>query len=83
MNSGKTVVAVVAPDGRAARPDAAGDSRRPEVRVSMSDDKNRLRTFPSLMSTPYEFQLLEWHATGQIALIDVASGAVPSSASRA
>ena len=37
-------------------------------------DKNRLRTFPSLMSTPYEFQLLEWHATGQLALIDVRAG---------
>ena len=28
------------------------------------------------MTTPYDFQLLEWHATGQIALIDVATGAM-------
>ena len=38
-------------------------------------DKNRLRTFPSLMSTPYELDLLEWHATGQLALIDVQAAA--------
>ena len=25
------------------------------------------------MTTPYDYQLLEWHATGQIALVDVAT----------
>jgi hypothetical protein len=43
--------------------------------VSEDKDRNRLRTYPSLMSTPYDFQLLEWHATGQLALVDV--GAPP------
>ena len=45
-------------------------------------DKNRLRTFPSLMTTPYEQALLEWHATGQLALIDVQTRAVRKSDSR-
>ena len=40
----------------------------------MDADKNRLRTYPSLMNTPYDFQLLKWHATGQIGLVDVATG---------
>jgi dipeptidyl aminopeptidase/acylaminoacyl peptidase len=45
--------------------------------VKIADpDKNRLRTFASLMSTPYEKELLEWHATGQAALIDVQKGTV-------
>ncbi len=43
----------------------------PQVKVHDEQEKNRLRTFPSLMSTPHEFALLEWHATGQLALVDV------------
>ena len=53
--------------------------RCPRVRkssISMDADRNRLRTFPSLMSTPYDHQLLEWHATGQIGIVDVATGAI-------
>jgi dipeptidyl aminopeptidase/acylaminoacyl peptidase len=46
------------------------------VNLAEDGDKNRLRTFPSLMRTPYEFELLEWHTTGQYALIDVATQAV-------
>jgi hypothetical protein len=42
----------------------------------MDAEKNRLRTFPSLMRTPYEQQLLEWHATGQIGIVDIATGAM-------
>jgi dipeptidyl aminopeptidase/acylaminoacyl peptidase len=45
------------------------------VKVSEERDRNRLRTFPSLMSLPYEFELLEWHTTGQLALIDVPAAA--------
>ena len=47
----------------------------PTVKLADSD-KNRLRTFPSLMSTPYEKELLKWHATGQAALIDVQKGTI-------
>ena len=44
------------------------------MKLALETDKNRLRTFPSLMSTVYEEQLLEWHSTGQLALVDVAKG---------
>jgi dienelactone hydrolase len=30
-----------------------------------------LRTYASLMATPYDEELLEWHATGQLAVVDV------------
>ena len=63
------------PDGRAADAGRAGRADRAAGEVHDAKDKNRLRTFPSLMSTPYELQLLEWHATGQLALIDVAASA--------
>jgi len=74
-NSGKTIVAIVAPDGRTPRPMPPAVPAGPEVRLSLDNNKERLRTFPSLMTTPYDNQLLEWHATGQIALIDVTTGA--------
>ena len=69
---GKKIAAVIIPDGRAAMPMAPAAPSGPQVKVADDADKNRLRTFPSLMSTPYDFQLLEWHATGQVVLIDVA-----------
>ena len=58
---------------RAPMPPAPTAPTGPTVKIADSD-KNRLRTFPSLMSTTYEKELLEWHATGQVALIDVAEG---------
>ncbi len=76
VNGGKTLVAVFPPDGRRARPSPPAVPAGPEVRVALTPDRNRLRTFPSLMTTPYDFELLEWHATGQIGLVDVATGAL-------
>ena len=76
INNGKQIVAVFPPDGRTARPLPPAVPSGPEVIVSIDADRNRLRTFPSLMRTPYEHQLLEWHATGQIGVIDVATGAM-------
>ncbi|MGE5361072.1 MAG: prolyl oligopeptidase family serine peptidase [Bacteroidales bacterium] len=72
---GKQLVAVLVPDGRTPRPVAPLAPVGPEVKVSEDRQKNRLRTFPSLMSTPYEWQLLEWHATGQLVLLDVQASA--------
>ena len=72
---GKNIAAVLVPDGRAPMPPAPTAPPGPTVKIADSE-KNRLRTFPSLMSTPYEKELLEWHATGQVALIDVQKGVV-------
>ncbi len=63
------------PDGRGPMPPAPTAPDGPTVKIADSE-KNRLRTFPSLMSTTYEKALLEWHTTGQVALIDVQKGAV-------
>ena len=72
---GKQIAAVLVPDGAPPMPPAPTAPTGPTVKLADAD-KNRLRTFPSLMSTPYEKELLEWHATGQVALIDVQKGAV-------
>jgi len=69
------IAAVLIPDGRSPRPVRPEMPAGPEIKITDSN-KNRLRTFPSLMTTQYEFQLLEWHSTGQAALINVQTGAV-------
>ena len=63
------------PDGRGPMPPAPTAPDGPTVKIADSE-KNRLRTFPSLMSTTYEKALLEWHTTGQVAFIDVQKGVV-------
>lgn len=73
---GKAIVTVFPPDGRGPRPSMeAVVPTGPEVKVS-AGSKASLRTFPSLMTTPQDFALLEWHATGQVALVDVSTRAV-------
>src|SRR6187431_832548 len=73
---GKQIATVLVPDTRTAMPQEPASPPGPYVKLAMETDKNRLRTFPSLMSTPYQEQLLEWHASGQLALVDVAKGTV-------
>jgi hypothetical protein len=73
---GKHIAAVFVPEGRKPRPVKPAAPTGPEVSLAEANTKNRLRTYASLMKTPYEFELLEWHATGQIALVDVATQAV-------
>jgi len=74
-SDGSQIAVVLVPDGRASMPAKPVAPTGPEVKLA-DTDRNRLRTFPSLMTTPYEFTLLEWHATGQVALINVQTGAV-------
>ena len=74
----KQITTVVIPDGRKPMPVAPVAPSGPEVKVSEGTDRNRLRTFASLMSTPYEFSLLEWHTTGQLVMIDVTAPVAPA-----
>jgi hypothetical protein len=69
-HDGKQIATVLLPENRPAMPAPPVAPTGPEVKIHDGKDRNRLRTFPSLMSTPYELALLEWHATGQLALVD-------------
>src|SRR4051794_16985971 len=71
---GKQIATVLIPAGRAAMPQEPLTPPGPSVKLALETDKNRLRTFPSLMTTPYQEQLLEWHTTGQLALVNVSNG---------
>jgi dipeptidyl aminopeptidase/acylaminoacyl peptidase len=76
VDDGSRIAAVLIPDNRPARPVKPAVPAGPQVKVAEEADKNLLRTYASLMSTPHDQALLKWHATGQLALIDVASRAV-------
>jgi hypothetical protein len=72
---GRHVTAVVVPDDRAPMPAPPPMPTGPVVKIADAD-KNRLRTFPSLMTTPYQQTLLEWHTTGQLVAIDLQTRAI-------
>ena len=72
---GKTIALVQVLDTRAPMPSAPAAPVGPTVKIADAD-RNRLRTFPSLLSTVYDKDLLEWHASGQVALLDVQKATV-------
>ena len=73
---GKSIATIMIPDARAPRPVKPAAPTGPHIKVAEETDKNLLRTYASLMATPYDQALLEWHATGQLALIDVQNRSV-------
>jgi dipeptidyl aminopeptidase/acylaminoacyl peptidase len=75
-DDGKFVAAIFVPDNRAARPVKPQAPAGPEVSLALTSDRNRLRTYASLMKTEHDFELLEWHTTGQLAVLDIATQAV-------
>ncbi|MCA0376725.1 MAG: prolyl oligopeptidase family serine peptidase [Gemmatimonadetes bacterium] len=72
---GKSLVTVLVPDGRAAEPREPALATGPQVRVN-ENNKLKTRTYPDLLQTPYEKDLLVYHTTGQLALLDVKTRAV-------
>ncbi len=64
------IVTVLVPEDRAPMPREPVVPTGPEIKVS-EEGKNLVRTYPSLMGTPYEKDLLAWHWTGQLARIEV------------
>ena len=69
-SGGDEIATVLVPDGRAPRPVASAVPAGPQVKQT-EDGRNILRTYASLMATPHDEALLEWHVTGQLATIAV------------
>ncbi|HEY0969510.1 MAG TPA: hypothetical protein VGE02_00895, partial [Gemmatimonadales bacterium] len=72
---GKTIATVLLRDGHGAEPARPAVAPGPNVRLHFSGTE-RNRTYASLLETPHEMALLEHFITGQLALVDVASGRV-------
>lgn len=69
---GQSIATVLVPEDRAAMPQEPRVPTGPQVKIT-AEEENRLRTYASLMEDPHDEALLEWHATGQLAVIDVES----------
>jgi dipeptidyl aminopeptidase/acylaminoacyl peptidase len=71
---GRSIVTVLVPAGRGPEPREPALAPGPMVRVN-ENNKLKTRTYMDLLLTPYEQELLEYHVTGQLAVIDAQSGA--------
>ncbi|MDH3270316.1 MAG: prolyl oligopeptidase family serine peptidase [Gemmatimonadota bacterium] len=71
-SDGDEIATILVPQRRTARPIESRVPVGPQVKQT-EEGKNMLRTYASLMATPYDEELLEWHATGQLALVQVDS----------
>ena len=72
---GTRLVAVFVPDTRKVEPKRPAVESGPLVRFTDSA-RNTTRMYASLLRDPYEKELLEYHTTGQLASVDVKSGAL-------
>lgn len=72
---GDEIATVLIPEDRTPRPEPPTVPSGPQVKRTM-EGENMLRTYASLMETPYDEELLAWHATGQLAVIEVDGGRV-------
>src|SRR5687767_9123469 len=72
---GKSIVTVLIPDGRGVEPELPDVPSQPKIRVTQGT-KAQTRTYASLLETPHDKALLQYYATGQLAVIDAKTGAV-------
>ena len=72
----RQLATVLIPEARGPMPVESAAPMGPQVKLAEEKDKNRLRNYASLMATPHHQALLEWHTTGQVALVDVQTRAV-------
>ncbi len=69
-SDGEEIATVLVPEDRARRPTAPPVPAGPRVKQT-EDGRNILRTYASLMATPHDEALLQWHGTGQLVAIAV------------
>ncbi|MFQ5536821.1 MAG: S9 family peptidase [Gemmatimonadota bacterium] len=69
-DDGRTIAAVFVPANRPPMPQPPTLPPGPQVKLT-ENGENMLRVYKSLLATPYDKDLLEWHVTGQVGLVDV------------
>ena len=73
---GRSIVAVILPEGRGPEPRRPGIASGPLVRLWMDSVESSQRNFASLLQEPFDQQLMEYYVTGQLVRIDLRSRAV-------
>ena len=73
---GRSVIAVLVPDGRGPEPRKPDIAQGPRVRLWLNGIKEPERNFASLLDEPYDMDLMKYYVTGQLAVIDVKTHAV-------
>ncbi len=72
---GNHILTVLIPGNRAPMPQESKVAEGPQVRMNDRGETPN-RTYRFLMETPYDMEMLEWLATGQLALVNSATGEV-------
>ncbi len=72
---GSKVYTVLIPDARKPEPKRPAIETGPLVRITDSE-KNKTRTYASLLRDPFEREQMTYYVTGQLAAVDARSGAV-------
>jgi len=67
---GQYIITTIVPEDRGDEPVESDVPGHPMVRVT-EEGKNELRVYASLLESPYEQELLEYHVTSQLVRIDV------------
>jgi dipeptidyl aminopeptidase/acylaminoacyl peptidase len=67
----KNIIAVVVPDNRGPEPKKPDVATGPLVRLWTDGVKSPQRQFASLLTEPYDMDLMKYYVTGQIVMIDV------------
>ena len=73
---GSRLIVVLIPANRGPEPARPAVAQGPLVRVWTDTTKSPQRNFASLLSDPFDQALMEYHTTGQIAIIDLRSRAI-------
>jgi dipeptidyl aminopeptidase/acylaminoacyl peptidase len=73
---GKSLVVVLVPELRAPQPVKPAVATGPRVQVWTEGKASPQRNFFSLLEEPYDMELMEWYATGQLAVIDARTKAI-------
>jgi dipeptidyl aminopeptidase/acylaminoacyl peptidase len=72
---GEHILTILVPDKRTPMPAVNDVAAEPKVRMT-NEGKTPTRTYRFLLQTPHDMAMLEWIATGQVALINVDNGKV-------
>src|SRR6185295_8813903 len=74
---GKSIVAVLVPENRGAKPTHGADDIEDGPQVRFTEGKKMPQVIhPALLEDPHDKALLAYYTTGQLAIVDVASKSV-------